>query len=472
MNQPKEKRSPRTTWLIVSGVILGVPLLLCGGLLTWYLSRQSAASEEMNRRIEDLSQRGEPVDDESLQLAYQIATSGETTDAWVAVGKTLDSEPYSLSARDMPFHGAVKDDDTPIVVPRPGQPWPDRANVDEFLATWQDQLNTVRQLGEQQYTAAKPVRRPIEFKSLNTLLPDTQRIRAMAKMLRLEHAVAVYDGDGQRGYQCIRACRGLERSTYGEPILISQLIGQAVGRIAGEMMQKSIEHGQLTNQQMDELAANMPTFADLHALYLLAMRGERAMVLPIFANPEQAREILEIDSDAGAKLMTTTRAVDAVFYLDMLDRYLSLPADDLHSFLQAASQAETALINDVADAGMLKKMDHAVSHMLLPGARIMAEVFVRRIEYDNLTKLAMAVRKFHRQFGSWPKSRAELSKINVDASKMTALNSPFGYRLEKQGDALLWGIDRSSGPSMVPSEPPDVADEDSPNAAWVWRLRP
>ncbi len=472
MNQPREKRSARKIWLMVIGVILGIPLLLCGGVFTWYLSRQSAASDELNRRIEDLSQRGEPVDDESLQLAYQVATSGETTDAWVALGNVLDSEEYSLSAFDMPFHGAVKEDDTPVVVPLPGQPWPDRPNVDDFLAKWQDQLNTIRELGEQQYTAVKPVRRPIEFNSLNTLLPDTQRIRAMVRMLRLEHAVAVYDGDTQRGYQCIRASRGLERSAYGEPILISQLIGQAVGRIAGEMMKRSIEHNQLTDEQMDELAASMPTFADLHRLYVHALRGERAMTLPIFSDPEQAKQILEIDSEAGAKLMTTTRAVDAVFYLEMLDACLSLPDDDLHSFLKAAADAEAALVNDVANAGLLQKMDHAVSHMLLPAARTMAEVFVRRVEHDNLIKLAMAVRKFQRQFGAWPQSLGELSKVSVDATELTALNSPFGYRIEKQGDAVLWGIDRSSGPSMVPMEPPAVIDEDSPNAAWVWRLRP
>ncbi len=471
MKEPQE-RSPRRTFLIGACLLFGVPIVLCAGVMTWYFGRQSVAAGKVQQRIEDLSQRGEPVDDESMQLCYEVATSNKNTERWVALRELLETSLFNESARDMPFHGAVDEDNQEIIVPLPGEDWPNRKAVDDFLQTWQAELKTIHELAEAEYVnIGKPLRRPIEFRSVATLLPDTQHIRTMARLLQLEHAVATFDGDQQRAYECIRACRGLERSTYGEPLIISQLIGRAVAGLAGEMIQTSVQLDQLSDEQMDDVAENFPTFGKLYELYELSIRGERAMMLPLFSNPQQANDIMELDSISGANLLTKTRASDALYYLERIDSFLSLPNDDMQAFRNAAKRATDRLENDARNAGMLETMDRAMSYMLIPAVGFYTEAIVRQAEHDNLAKLAMAVRKFRHQFDRWPQSLNELSRIGVDASQLRAANWPFGYRVEPSGAAVLWGINPTTQLTL-PSQPPETDGENERNAAWVWRLKP
>lgn len=472
MNEAKKKSRLRPL-LMIACILFGVPLVMCAGVLTWYFGRQSVAAEKVDLWIEDLSQRGEPVDDESLQLSYQVTTSDRNTAEWVALRDIFDTDLYREATFNLPFHGAYTDDDQLIVVPPPGEPWPGRGLVDAFVKRWQAEIDKTRQLGEAEYVNTdKPLRRPIEFQSVATLLPDTQHVRTMARLMRLEHAIATYDGDQQRAYECIRACLGLERSTNAEPIIVSQLVGQAVARIAGQMMQLSVEHDQLTDEQMDQLADSMPTFAELCDHFKLAMRGERAMILPIFSDSGQAKEMLQLDSDAGANLLTKTRSTDALYYLELMDELLSLPSDDMQSFYDASKRVTDRLNNDARNAGMIQKMDKAMSFILFPAVDAFAGVMVRRTEHDNLAKLAMAVRKFHHKFDRWPKLLEGLSEVGVDAGKLLAMNEPFRFRVEENGDAVVWGLDRSASSGGIPAEPPEVEHDESPNAPWVWRLRP
>lgn len=457
--------------MIVVFALLGVPLLLCAGVLTWYVGRQSIAADKLHARMEDLSQRGEPVDNVSLELTFQVATSDADTQQWVALRETLDTDEFRQTVFDLPFHGATDENNELIVVPRPGEPWPQRQETDDFLKLSGKHLDTIRSLGEAQFVnTGKPLRRPIEFRSVATLLPDTQFVRAMARLMQLEHAVAVYDGDNQRALECIRAVAGMERSIYGEPLMISQLIGQAIGFISGGMIQRSVEHGQLTNEQMDELADALPSFQQLCDLYEMGILGERAMLLPLFSNPREAEEMMELESAVGANLLTKTRPLDALYYLEAMDRLLELPRDDMLTFRRAADQVDDQFESDIRNSGVIQKFDRVMSYMLMPAVGSFAGVMVRRAEHNHLIKLAVAVRKFHRQFDRWPKTLDELNVMGVDPTQLQSRDAPFGYQIE--GDqAVIWGINRSAA-SMIPPQPPEVRDEDAPHAAWVWRLRP
>ena len=473
MNDPQE-RSRWRPLLIVACFIFGVPLLLCAGVLSWYVSRQSAAADKVHLRIEDLSQRGQPVDDQSLQVWYEVGTSDKRTEQWVALRKALETKEFRESSRYIPFLDGHDQAGDPISVPMRGEAWPNRQSVDDFLQQWRAELQTIHELAEAEYNNdGKPLRRPIEFRSVMTLLPDTQQVRTMARLMQLEHAVAMHDGDRQRAHRCLRACLGLARSTDGEPFMISQLIGLAVAGLAGEILQKSVEHDQLSDEQMEKLAAKLPTFDELCDVYELAMLGERAMMLPLFSDPQEAREIMGIESTAGANLLTKTRSTDALYYLQLMDQWLSLPRDDMQAFRDAAVRVSDQLQIDASNAGMLERMDHAMSYMIIPAVGGFAGAIVRYAEQNKLAKLAMAVRKFHHQFDRWPQDPGELSRIGVDPSQLRAANWPFGYRVEESGEAVLWGIYPTTTLTL-PAEPPETEGdtEKERNAAWVWRLRP
>ena len=449
------------------------PLLLCGGAVTWFFGRQAIARNELDRRIEDLSQRGDPFDNESLQLFYEMSTSDDVSLLWVTLGETLESEVYVKSARDMPFHDAYEDDQ-PVVVPAPGEDWPNRKTVGQFLARWGSELETLHEIGIREYLRlGKPLRRPIRFASVATLLPDTQRARGMARLLQLQHAVAIYDGDQPLAFDCIRACLGVERSFDGEPLMISQLVAQAIGSLATDMIRTSLEHDLLSEQQMETIAADLPSFDSMIANYRMSIRGERAMFLPIFHDPSEVRAIMSGSTPIDASFLTKTRARDAIYYLDQLDKLLNVSTDTPSKFREGLSQFMAEFIAEREEAGMLTRNDRALTYNVLPDIESYGETYVQRHEMNNLAKLTIAVRTFQREFDRWPQALDELHKINVDPNGLTPANAQsFGYRIEQNGDARLWGIERS-GQQVIPSEPPPIDGvENERNARWIWRLRP
>ena len=439
----KRKRSWRVLWIAIS-LFLIFPLLLCCGVATWFLGRQSSAMAKLDIRIADLDQRGEPVDDESLAIVHEANTSNKNSDAFVTVGQKLQSPEFVETTVGIPFIGAA--DEAPMSVPPPGEPWPDRKPVDAFLQRWQREIGTIIDLGiEETMRGQKPVRRPIEFNSIATLLGDTQNVRSMARLLRLQHAVAVHDRDTDSAMRCIRACRGLERSTFGEPIIISQLIGQALGRITNEMIQLSLRHDHLSDKQMDDVIEQLTSFQQLHKQYVYSMKGERAAMLPVFSDPDKANEIADMESPGSAKLMTKIRAIDALYFMDQMDLFIDIPDSSAKEFRDATIAVTKKFTNDIHSSSMLTKFDRLFSYMLIPAVESYASVLAQTEENNRLVKLAIGLRKYERKFGNWPKSLDELAQVGVDLNALKPIEeSSFRYRVTKSGEAVTWGVHRSA----------------------------
>ncbi|NNE01418.1 MAG: hypothetical protein HKN47_29230 [Pirellulaceae bacterium] len=477
-NTDRRKKSWRVFY-IASCLFLLFPLLICGGVATWFLGRQSAASAKVDLRLADLDQRGQPVNEDSLRRSYEFNTSDQDSDAWIELGDRLESKAFVDAAAAMPFH------DSSVVVPPPGTAWPDRKPIDNFLAAWQHDLSTLLKLALDQTAAnRKPIRRPIDFdNALSTPLTDTNRLRGMVRLLQLQHAVAVHDGDRKLGFDCIQAGRGLERSTLNEPFMASQLIGRAIARNTNAMLMLSLQHDQLTDEQMTKIADAMVDFDELRETYLLALRGDRAMMLPVFTDAELANRVLDFDSPAVAKLLTRIRARDALYYLDQMQLYLDAAVSDPDrldpdrldpsAFRKRVSLAGDQLKSDIFASGTITNLDHMYSYLMIPNMQSFALVIVQQEENNRLAKLAMAVRKYQHDLDRWPTTLDQLSAIDIDLSMLQPVDeAKFGYRVDTNGDAILWGVPRSDLQVIGPDPLPVDDGEHAANRLWVWRLSP
>ena len=63
---------------------------------------------------------------------------------------------------------------------------------------------------------------------------------------------------------------------------------------------------------------------------------------------------------------------------------------------------------------------------------------------NRIAVLGLGIRKFERGKGRLPEDLNELIEVDIDPSKLRPLGGrPYGYRKADDGEAVLWGIDRT-----------------------------
>ena len=458
------KRWWRVLWITIS-MLFVIPLLICGGVFTWFFGRQADAFGQREERMEDLQKHGEPIDNASLQKLHFAQTSEQNTETWVALRKTLGSPEFGESSRSVPVLGHAD-----LVVPTPGEAWEKRQDVDDFLAKWQAEIDRLTKISIAELRPdQKPVRRPIEFDSIATLLPDTQAIRQMGRLLKLRHAVAVFDQDSDVQMECLQAARGLERSTFGEPLIICQLLGMSAGQMTNDMIQLSVENDQLSDQQLSTVQQQLTDFATQRTQYSLAMRGERAAVLPVFLDPDRAEEAMELDEPNAAILMTKVRSIDVLYFLDQMESYLNVSESDPKEFRDEAQAAMQKLKSDVASSNVITKLDRTFSYLLIPAVGSYAMAIARYEEHTRLTRLAIQLRLYERKHDAWPESLVALADQAEDSKEVKPLGrESFGYKIMPNGEAMVWGVEQSELNPIL-TDPPELDADVNPR--WTWSLQ-
>lgn len=179
MNDKAKKRKRAWRYFAIFLVlIVGIPLLLLFMGTIWVFARQQVAAGDLAERKAELRSRGVPVDLPSLQETYEKSTSPENEAAWVAICDRIESDEFTAAAKFMPFYGAYEDELLEndemlgmsdiverklIVVPPPGEDWPDRERVLAFLKNWNTEFDQLTSLGVSELDRDQPTRRPIVF---------------------------------------------------------------------------------------------------------------------------------------------------------------------------------------------------------------------------------------------------------------------------------------------------------------------
>ncbi|WP_259636717.1 hypothetical protein [Stieleria sedimenti] len=103
---PKSSSSSKRTLLVLM-VCLGLAVLLCGGPLTWWAARRSAASADVAERREEIRARGLPIDDASME-AFRVQTMGQgKSERWMNVLEEIESTAFQNSCRGVPVVGVT-----------------------------------------------------------------------------------------------------------------------------------------------------------------------------------------------------------------------------------------------------------------------------------------------------------------------------------------------------------------------------
>ena len=481
MTQPKRLKSLR--WLAF--VLLGMVLFCCGGSFTTLMVSRYSSERRLQEKLEQLSIKGIPVDDASVAALHETLTSTENVDVWIGILDRFASQNFLDQCKNVPLVGKNEDP-----IPKLGDPWTDQALVEQLMAQNADTMKQLLDIAQDN----GPVRYPIEFKSLGTLLPHVQNTRSAARMLMLEAILAARAGDADREFRAINAMIGCAISVRGEPFIVSQLVSIGVHGMTVNRLQKAVEANRLSAEQLEMLRTRLAPFSDIKHSFTVSSKGEIGMAMPAFRDPATISPQLEKLSTLIVSSGLADRA--ARKHAERMEEALEIQTGNLKNFMADLQAWENQPLN----GGMLEKLEGSISQQLAPVMSGIGSALVRSKMVNDLTTIAIAARQYEMANGQLAKNLEELKKQGIDLSLFHCVDGnlpnyllvdpakPIDHSSEasastessKESRAILWSFNptKSVGnlnPSLSPTPPAKLNNEEQSEETdaiwWRWDLQ-
>jgi hypothetical protein len=460
MSKVAPKKLPKKYLVLV--VLLGLPLLTCGGCLTWWFGRNEIARRDLERQRTELQSRGLPIDNQSLTDFRMERMDDKHSKRWMAILEQVESKEFQESCSLIPVVGMPKDEATYV----PGQPYAHDAEAANFLKRWEPLRAEIHEITE----GSQGIWTEIEFDSFNTLLPYVQNSRTVSRVLTLECEDAIRRDDRDQVFHSLMAMIGTARTLESEPLIISQLVHIALLSSAQRKVKQAVELNLLNEPQLLKILEQLRSADDFIAKFRLAIAGERAMSQTAFDDPSRLGK--EAPKYMGA------RTIDALASLKMLSKAESIETEDLSEFFSQLKQLESDMQADLTQGGMLRKFDTILTNLTMPAWGAYGKAVVRSAMENRIAKIAIGVRIFELRSGRWPDSLDELTsdaKLNLGPIAPTG-TEPFGYATSEQ-TAVLWGFPPQDVNDRTPEAPVDPATLSSESDQeqweyWSWKLQP
>ena len=430
-------------------------LIFCvGSSTTWWIIRTTAA-RSLNEKLSSLAAKGLPIDDASTAMFHRELTSAEHLDEWLTVLNTLASKDFVSSCSSLPIVGSGESS-----IPLPGEPWQEEAQAEQFMQQYSTVMKSLLELSQDN----GPVRFPLEFNSVNTLLPNTQNMRAAARILQLESILAARVGDAEREFRAINGIIGCALANRGEPFFVSQLVSFAIHGIAIRDIQSAAESNRLTAEQLAKLRARLSPFSDIRSPFITSLKGELGTATTALRNPGMQEGLLDKPFASASKLIFHSGLGDrtARKHAERLEAALEIQTEDLQSFL--ADCENWVQQND--SGSLVRRLEDSLGQYCSPGLSNFSTTLVRTKMSNDLAILAIATRQFEFANGHLPAGLLELESQGLDLTQFHCLdrNLPGYVRNESTTSdsdasrAILWSFEpkpSSDNPvPKLPSSPP------------------
>ncbi|GAB5406917.1 MAG: hypothetical protein Aurels2KO_51480 [Aureliella sp.] len=450
------------TWFLI--LIFGLPLAIIAIAVLLFGWRDMAAQRQLEERVAKLQSQGLPVDYDSAAVYHAELTSEESVGEWLEVLALVDGEELIADSKGIPIIGIGPEPP----YPKHGEPWSEEAAVREFLDKYDSLHNRIMRLS----LKSQPVRFPIEWEGVGTLLPDTQRMRAAARLLNLRGQLALYDRDPAAVRRSVDALVGCAVVLEGEPSLVSQFVSIAIGQTAMSVLKDGVQQDVFRPDDLRYLIERLSPLTNLREHWRVGLNGERAMMLPIYREPSSLESY---GPGEGFATRLPFRGRDANAYLDIIEQALDADTTSLDAFSRDVQAIEEKVETDLTSDSILQQLDHALTAMLTPALGQAGRALVGKATDHRIAVIAMAIRLYENEQGAFPNSLSELESVGVSASDfMPPGGQPFGYDLV-DGKAYLWGFNHQLGESSVPTTRPVVTDGEAHAEAKrlaIWELTP
>ena len=410
-------------WLVPMVVI---PIAGFAVYVGWLLFSEYRAHQSMNARMTSVGAASSAPTDAWLAKRFAETASREGTAAWSEITALSSSVGWS-AINDLPIIGNGKSLRTLEV----GVQWQQHELVDQYL-------KEARPLLELIYQAEKyptPVWQPIDFRGFNTMLPELQESRQIARILQLDFEQAIIGSDPVRAMRDLQAMQNTADAFDWDLFIVGELVNMALRSMRYSAIQRS-------------LFANVWTEADLERLIEHAQRP-----LPL---AQSWRRSLESEKALGMNFMQSPLYSPHTRLL-YLERFTQLEA------LAESPAGQFAIRYRELDAQLTdKQADPFIPTMLQPAFESYAAAFDRLERSRRLVLTSLAVKLFQLKHARWPENLQELEQVGLRSGDWTLpAIGPLGYAVQADGQtACVWGVpDGKSLQDGVAQNCPDHSGE-------------
>lgn len=502
--KPKRRRS---TCLGCGGVLL---LLLLVFFLFFAAQFRSGANI---RRAHETTRITEPINEEGMidYLAHinQESSQGITPDENAAIdyfqiGQTyalaeeysdgeqdklkrwlgVDSfDPYAPQLTQMSTELSYNDD-IQIAYERP---WDETELPD--LAAWLDEQMPAMEV------AREASKKPAFFLPLvsdddsviSAKLGLLQVMRQLARIWQIDAMRRLKKGDAAGALENVECMHRTARQIGKSPTLICSLVGIAIEGMAMSTTQSILASGQLTKEELVQVAERMSARPSFINTYKQIDQTERFMALDITQRLAMGEDIdLYTDMDFGPAIGRVSGSFDWNVVLEVLNESydelaaafeetdLELRTEKLNDFEERLEEQEESIFQlggwMFSREGRSTRFGYILGQLFLPATLAVSEAELRTKSVQDLTMLAALIHAHKLEHGSFPESLDQLNLPDGISLPTDPFNqsAPLTYRLEKEGFVLYsygrnrldnGGVEDPPGDDFVVRYPPIINEE-------------
>ncbi len=388
----------RRWWFIATLVVIAPLLLALTGILAvvlWLMGMHGAALRKVNAEVARIQAAGEPITTADLYAHNRVpAGTKDITPLWLAALGSIDEQKFGADAKPLPIVGEGPSNDLPPA---------DVAAAEELLAKYDGSIQLILVATQ----ADGECRIPVEFDDgFSALLPNVQKMRYVAALMKLRGRVAVAKGDTPQAVESVEAMFAASRALAQQQLLIEHLVRLATANMALREVEFLLNEADLTDEQLIRLKKHVEAL-DFQQGLVNSEMGERAMGYHAFHHLEQMNGP-EVGGRPNPGPGSLTKAEDCRMYLDLQRQTLDAAREPFPEALVRAEQVEGQLKDLVGATNPLEKLNYMVTLLIMPASQGAFAATGRNMAHRDLVRCAIAARQYEGQHGELPKALADL----------------------------------------------------------------
>jgi hypothetical protein len=410
---------------LTSRFLFFLPLL---AVLAWYGYSHFAAEKSLDEILAQINQSDPGWRLEDIEANREVIPEKENSALVVQeVRERLlggwEDQALTLTLQDLAPEKQLNDRQT--------------QKIEEMLKKIQEPLALARRLADMPRG-----RTPIHYSDdgISTLLPNTQNARSAANLLRFDALLRSQKKDANGALDSVRGILNAARSVGDEPTLISVLVRIAIRNMAMAELERALAQGEPSEHSM-QVFQDLLEDEEKVPLLLIGLRGERGILDRFFESIQNGK------TNTNAKMVRGFwgGSPEVIFMGGSLKGQRAALLEIMTEEVEAANlpveqqEAEFLRIEQTVHQKPL------VIRLILPGGFRIEQSYWRSQAQLRTAIVALAVERFRRELGRWPKSIAELvpgklKQIYIDPYD----GKPLRYRRNKDGVVIY-----SVGPDKV-----------------------
>ena len=396
-NSPAARRAVRIRWWFWAAILVVAPLLLMIvavlAVIVWGLAQYGAALGEVKKEVARIQAAGEPITVEDLNAYHRApADTADTTHLWRAALASFDELQFNAAAKPLVIVGEVEGDSLPAS---------DLPAAEEFLtdheATVRATLAAAQAKGECRF--------PVEFdKGFSALLPNAQKMRTLARLMKLRGRVAVARGQTDQAVQSVEALFATSRAMQHQLLLVEHLVRLALANMALRETEYLLNEVELSDEQLMRLQAEVEALHVEHSL-TEGLLGERALGYHAFHHLEQMNggEVVAPPQPGEGHL---SRPADCRLHLGFMQELIAASRQPFPEALEAADVSQKRLMQLAGDRNPINRYNAMMTLLIMPATASSFQATGRSVALREVMRSAIAAKRHQLKHGQWPTSLA------------------------------------------------------------------